>query len=71
MKIHVLDQAEDDLVDGYYFYENQTSGFWIVSTQILTLSCLMLAFIRFFTRITEGCCQKNFLLQFIIPFQEM
>jgi hypothetical protein len=26
MKIHILDQAEDDLVDGYNFYENQEQG---------------------------------------------
>jgi hypothetical protein len=26
MKIHVLDQTEDDLVDGYKFYENQERG---------------------------------------------
>lgn len=26
MKIHILDQAEDDLVDGYNFYENQGQG---------------------------------------------
>ena len=26
MKIHILDQAEDDLVDGYKFYENQEQG---------------------------------------------
>jgi len=26
MKIHILDQAEDDLVDGYNFYENQAKG---------------------------------------------
>ncbi len=26
MKIYILDQAEDDLVEGYNFYENQTHG---------------------------------------------
>ena len=26
MKIYILDQAEDDLVDGYNFYENQEQG---------------------------------------------
>ena len=26
MKIHILDQAEDDLVEGYNFYENQEQG---------------------------------------------
>ncbi len=26
MKIYILDQAEDDLVDGYNFYENQEEG---------------------------------------------
>ncbi len=26
MKIHILDQAEDDLVDGYNFYESQKQG---------------------------------------------
>jgi len=26
MKIHLLDEAEDDLVDGYTFYENQEPG---------------------------------------------
>ena len=26
MKIHIVDQAEDDLVEGYNFYENQAPG---------------------------------------------
>jgi len=26
MKIHIVDQAEDDLVDGYNFYEDQVPG---------------------------------------------
>ena len=26
MKIHILDHAEDDLVDGYNFYEDQAPG---------------------------------------------
>ncbi len=26
MKIRVLDQVEDDLIDGYNFYENQSQG---------------------------------------------
>lgn len=26
MTIHILDQAEDDLVEGYSFYENQERG---------------------------------------------
>ncbi len=26
MKIQILDQAEDDLVDGYNFYETQEQG---------------------------------------------
>jgi len=26
MKIHIVDQAEDDLVDGYHFYEDQVPG---------------------------------------------
>ena len=26
MKIQILDQAEEDLVDGYKFYENQEQG---------------------------------------------
>ena len=26
MKIHIVDQAEDDLVDGYNFYEVQAPG---------------------------------------------
>ena len=26
MKIHIVDQAEDDLVDGYNFYEDQAPG---------------------------------------------
>lgn len=26
MKIHIFDQAEDDLVDGYNFYETQEQG---------------------------------------------
>ena len=26
MKINIVDQAEDDLVDGYHFYESQAPG---------------------------------------------
>ncbi len=26
MKIHIVDQAEDDLVEGYNFYEDQAAG---------------------------------------------
>lgn len=26
MRIQILDQAERDLIDGYHFYESQTSG---------------------------------------------
>jgi hypothetical protein len=26
MKIHIVDQAEDDLVDGYNFYKDQAPG---------------------------------------------
>ena len=26
MKIKILDSAKDDLVEGYYFYENQSEG---------------------------------------------
>ena len=26
MKIHIVDQAEDDLVEGYNFYEDQAPG---------------------------------------------
>jgi hypothetical protein len=29
MKIHIVDQAEDDLVDGYNFYEDQAPGHWL------------------------------------------
>jgi hypothetical protein len=26
MKVKILDRAEQDLIDGYHFYESQTSG---------------------------------------------
>ena len=26
MKIHIIDQAEEDIVEGYYFYEKQEPG---------------------------------------------
>ena len=76
MKIHIVDQAEDDLVDGYNFYEDQAPlglGYisWIVFTQTLSRLCCMLAYIGSSTKIIGECCREDFPLQFIIPFQEM
>ena len=75
MKIHIVDQVEDDLVDGYNFYEDQAPGLgyisWIASTRTLSRLCCMLVYIGSSTRIIGGCYRKDFLLQFIIPFQEM
>ncbi len=75
MKIHILDHAEDDLVDGYNFYEDQAPGLeyisWIAFTRTLSRLCYMLEYIGSSTKIIGGCCRKDFLSQFIIPFQEI
>ena len=45
MKIEILDQAEDDLIEGFHFYEAQRPGlgsyFWSIFTKISILSVLM------------------------------
>ena len=49
MKIHIIDQAEDDLVEGYKFYEDQAPElgvyFWTVFTLMLSRLCCMPVFI--------------------------
>jgi len=83
MKIHILDHAEDDLVDGYNFYEDQAPismrikrpGLeyisWIAFTRTLSRLCCMPEYIGSSTKIIGGCCRKDFLSQFIILFPEI
>jgi hypothetical protein len=57
MKIEILDQAEDDLIEGFHFYEAQRPGlgshfvFWSVSTKISILFALTAESIASHTKI--------------------
>ena len=75
MKIHIVDQAENDFVDGYNFYEDQAPGLgeYFLDCIYSDVESLVLyaGNIGSSTRFIDGCCQKDFLLQFTIPLQEM
>jgi hypothetical protein len=61
MRIEILDKAEDDLVEGFQFYEDQQAGLgsYFLEACILTLNhCVCVqASIGWFIAPTIGCCQ--------------
>lgn len=74
MKIEILDEAEDDLIEGFHFYEAQQSGlgrphiFLLISTETLNRSGSMVEYIARSIRITTAFCPGVFRLPSSIKF---